>query len=288
MKTDRTTMKKKWAIVWAAWLCVFAGNTLATQTPLVFRNEVPQLIHGGLTDHLLDSTWATNQLTLPFTGTTTYDFYSPRLILPASVLATDVGGGVIYMSNNSTNNNVTVTGEMMFFDYNPGTGEQTLILDTGVSATKNINHNQSVNWSTPTPYLPAAYTVPVGDMIHIALTVVLVAGNPGNSVSLIYNGPNGSCTVGQLVENRSFTLNWAFDSAPLPAPLSIFPQSNGQMLLTGYGTALTTYSVQASTNLAVGNWVTLTTTNSDDGGLFSFMDQDATNYPCRFYRSVTH
>lgn len=276
-----------------AWMCVLAGNTLATQTPLMFRNESPQLIHGGYTDHILDTNWGSTVLTLPFTGTTTYDFYSPRLVSPGSIAATGNGGGAICMNNTSlgASNSVTVTGEMKYFDYDPSTGAQTLIIDTGASDTKNVNNGQTATWATPTPAMPGAYTIPVGHMIHIALTIVLVSGNPGKYVGVVYNAPvNGKFTEGQLSENSSGSINtgWAFDSAPLPAPLSIFPQSNGQMLLTGYGTALATYSVQATTNLAGGNWVTLTTTNSDDGGLFSFMDQDATNHPCRFYRSVTH
>ena len=288
MKLALSTLLRAGAILFAC-----AGNALATQTPLMFRNESPQLIHGGLTDHILDTNWGTTVLTLPFTGTTTYDFYSPRLVSPSSIAATGNGGGAICMSNTglNTSNNITVTGEMKYFDYDPGTGAQTLIIDTGASDAKNVNSGQTVTWATPTPAMPGAYTIPVGHMIHIASTIVLVSGNPGNYVGLVYNAPvNGKFTEGQLSENSSGSSNtgWAFDSAPLPPPLSIFPQSNGQMLLTGYGAALTTYSVQATTNLAGGSWVTLTTTNSDDGGLFSFMDKDATNYPCRFYRSATH
>lgn len=284
MKHAVSTLLSASAILFAC-----AGNALATQTPLVFRNQSPQQIYGGLTDHILGTNWGTTQLTLPFTGTTTYDFYSPRLVLPASLLTTDSGGGVIYMSNQGRTNlyNITVTGEMKFFDYDPGTGTQTLILDTGVSNPKNVNNNQTVNWSTPIPLLPAACTVPTNHMIHIALTIALVSGYPGNYVNLIYNGPNGSCTAGQLPQNRTTILNWAFDSAPLPPALSIFPQANGQMGLGVYYAAQTACSIQATTNLCGGSWVTLVSTNTDANGLLNFVDRDAMNYPCRFYRSVT-
>lgn len=292
IKTKKTNIVRTRFVVCATtWLAVFAGNTLATQTPLMFRNESPQQIHGGLTDHILDTSWGTNVLTLPFTGTTTYDFYTPRLAAPSNLSATGNGGTAICMSNTgqSTANNVSVAGGMKYYDYDPDTGAETLILDTGSSSTKNINSGQTVGFSTPTAAMPGDYTIPAGHMLHAALTIALVSGDPGTNVALVYNAPAGSnkYTEAQLSQNSSnSTLSWQLVTAPPPA-LSIFEKNNGQMSLTGYGSPMTTYAVQCTSDLTSGNWVTLTATVSDEGGLYNFTDKDAPNHPCRFYRSIS-
>ena len=42
--------------------------------------------------------------------------------------------------------------------------------------------------------------------------------------------------------------------------------------------------LEATTNLSAAVWTTLCTTNSGTYNLLTFLDQDAPNYPCRFYR----
>lgn len=284
-------VKNTLAIHLACWtpLCIWGTNVLATQTWLALRNESPEAIHSGLTAQIVDSTFGTNETALAFSGTTTYDFYSPKLTSSASLVVSDKGGGVIYMRNTATTsaNDFSVTGEMQFFDYNPATGTQTLIVDTTASPSKDVNHGQTVNWAIPNALLPAPVTIPAGHMIHIAMTVALVSGNPGSFGQVVYNGPAGPSTSGLLPQNRSVVLNWTFDAAPVPPPFSIFPLSGGQKVLSYYGAASTSCSIQAATNLCNPVWVNLATTNTDANGLLNFVDQDATNYPCRFYRSFT-
>jgi hypothetical protein len=283
-------MKNKLIMVLAVCSMVYGWvpSVRATQTWLVLRDESPQVIHSGLTDQVLDTTFGTNQATLPFTGTATYDFYSPRLTTSVSLSTTDKGGGVIFMSNDSVNNvnNFSVTGEMKYFDYDPATGNETLIVDTTASVPKAVNQNQTVNWSTPTLPLPVAITIPAGHMIHVAMTLALVSGNPGSHAKLIYNGPQGDCTAAQLPQNRALFPDWPLDAASVPT-LSIFPQSNGQMVLGYYGAPQSSVSIQATTNLTAPDWVMLVTTNTDLHGVFNFVDQDAPIYPCRFYRAST-
>lgn len=67
---------------------------------------------------------------------------------------------------------------------------------------------------------------------------------------------------------------------------AIHPLSNGQMQLSGYGAGLTSYLIQATTNPCAGSWITLATNNIGFSGPINFVDQDSTNYPCRFYRAV--
>lgn len=288
-------MKTKWSsyLACATWLCV-CGHALAVQTWLALRDEAPMAMHSGLTAQIVDRTFGTNVETLPFSGTTTYDFYSPSVTSSVSLVPSDKGGGMIYMINTSTTNanDFSVTGEMKFYDYNPGAGTETLIVDTTASPPKDVNHAQKVNWAIPNALLPTAYTIPAGHMIHIAMTIALVSGNPGGFGQVEYNsdanGPSTPTTSGFLPQNRSTVLAWPFDTAPLPSALSIYPQANGQMVVGVYGAAQTAFSIQATTNLTTPTWVTLVSTNTDVNGLYNYVDQDAKNYPCRFYRSFTY
>ena len=77
-----------------------------------------------------------------------------------------------------------------FYDYNPATGSQTLIAGTGAGTNATVNTAALQNLYTPTVTLPAGYTVPVGDLLHIAVTVTLVSGTP-STASFVYNGISG-------------------------------------------------------------------------------------------------
>ena len=67
---------------------------------------------------------------------------------------------------------------------------------------------------------------------------------------------------------------------------SIAKLGNGNFQLNGLGTSNLTFHVQASTNLATTNWVSLGTTTANAHGGFNFTDSSATNYLVRFYRCV--
>jgi hypothetical protein len=58
------------------------------------------------------------------------------------------------------------------------------------------------------------------------------------------------------------------------------------MSLASTGSVGVAYSIQVVTNLGASPWSTLFTTYTDTNGQFGFVDQQASNYPCRFYRSV--
>jgi hypothetical protein len=61
---------------------------------------------------------------------------------------------------------------------------------------------------------------------------------------------------------------------------------DGSFRLTCQGAPNQNCFVQAATNLNQPIWVTLGTNTTDANGVFAFIDQDALNYPSRFYRSV--
>src|SRR5258706_13763427 len=151
------------SLVIGALFGVGAGNVLAGPTSLPLRSESGTCIYHGGTTQTIETTFGTNQAALPFTGTTTYDFYSPPLAAPTSLTTADRGAGLIFMDNTSstTANDFTVTGRMQYFDYDPATGADVLIVDTTESTSADVKHHKTVNWALPKVYLPANRTVPV-------------------------------------------------------------------------------------------------------------------------------
>jgi hypothetical protein len=181
----KKTAKAKYSAILLGSFLMLAGTreagAMATQLPL--RSEPNGVyIHNGVTSQTVETAFGTNVLALAFTGTTTCDFYSPPLSTNANLVPSDKGGGMIYMQNTgaSVTDDFSVSGQMQYFDYDPATGTQTLIVDTTASPPKNVNHGQIVNWAIPNALLPANATIPAGHMIHIAMTIALVSGSPGN------------------------------------------------------------------------------------------------------------
>src|SRR2546425_4361158 len=88
-----------------------ATATLASSTPLALLSGV-----GPCTPQMVDTNFGSQLSGLSFSGTITYDFYSPPLAAAATVLTSGKGGGVIYMRNTSTTsaNDFSVSGRMQY------------------------------------------------------------------------------------------------------------------------------------------------------------------------------
>src|SRR2546428_12130859 len=101
-----------------------ASNVPAGPTSLPLRAESGTCIYGGSTTQTIETTFGTNSAALPFTGTTSYDFYSPPLIAATTLEASRKGGGIISMEDTSATsaNDFKVTGRMQYLDYDPATG----------------------------------------------------------------------------------------------------------------------------------------------------------------------
>ena len=68
--------------------------------------------------------------------------------------------------------------------------------------------------------------------------------------------------------------------------LVLYVDAGGPSTLNGTGLSNVTYHIQANTNLATTNWVTLGPVIANGLGVLSFNDAQSTNYPIRFYRLV--
>ena len=91
-----------------------------------------------------------------------------------------------------------------------------------------------------------------------------------------YNG--SGWFVETLATNRSLTLQLS----------GVWRLNDGNIRLTGSGPSGAPYRVLAATNLdlPLGNWLQIGS-GTFTGGLLDFADLQATNYPCRFYRTIT-
>lgn len=292
-------MKTKSLILTVGSLLMLAGARQArgTDGPLPLRYEYNGVaIHNGVTSLAIETAYGTNLLGLPFTSTTTYDFYSPPLMAAVWLPTSDEGQGTICLQNTSPTsaNDFQVTGQMRYYDSNPVTGTETLIVDTGASAEQNVQHGQTANWDMNSVSLPANYTIPAGDLLHVAVTITVVSGNPGAGAQVLYNGSKGNTTIADVTyaasSNHGGPLVWPLASSPkaTPAILSISVAPDPAALITCGGTPGTTCFIQATTNPGdTSSWTTISTNIVGTNGLFTFIDCAVTNYPCRFYRAAT-
>jgi autotransporter-associated beta strand protein len=76
--------------------------------------------------------------------------------------------------------------------------------------------------------------------------------------------------------------------ATQPPQFTQFSVSGGAFTMSGTGPAGSSYRIYAATNMALSfsEW-TPVATGAFSGGMFSFTDEQATNYPVRFYRAVS-
>ena len=143
------------ALVAAGLLLLLAGaqTAPAAESWLAFRAGCAMPIHGGATVQTLSTNFGTNATGLPFTGTTTYDFYSAPLGRPLSLTRAAIGGGVVCMRNTGRtgSSDFFVTGSMAYFDYDPNTGINTPLADTGASRKHLVRHVGLVNWGNCPP-----------------------------------------------------------------------------------------------------------------------------------------
>jgi hypothetical protein len=267
-----------------------ASTAFAVQTPLALCTGAAMQINGGYTTQTLAMSYGTNLGALTFSNSTSYDFYSPPLRTNLTLLSSDKGCGQIYMGNSSASasNDFMVTARMQFYNYDPATGLDSLIVDTSDSGSHNVNHGVSVNWAVPNVALPAATTIPAGHMIHLKLQVTLLSGTPGNFGQVFYNGTAKESTAGFLPQNRHVLVDWGLDSSALignpPQILAYYQQPDANVGITVAGIANSSYVVEATTSIGA-EWTTLATNVANANGLFSFVDPTATNCPCRFYRA---
>ena len=270
------------------------NNASAAHTPVALRVGHAMPIFGGVTVQTMSADFGTSATMLPFTGTKTYDFYSPPLSNGINLTIENKGGGLIFMTNSGTTAaaDFTVTGRMQYYDYDPATGANVLIVDTGTSGSKKITNAKLSNWSMSNVLLPCNITVPAGHMIHVAMTITLVSGNPAGLGSVVVNGIEGKSSAAFISQQADFidwsaywSTSYAYGTAAVIYSIAVQP--DGTLLISCAGAPSTSYSLQASETFQPAQWNTIATTTSDSNGLFSYIDTEGPEYDCCYYRAFT-
>ncbi len=175
---------------------------------------------------LRETAYGSSLSALPFTGATTYDFYSPPITAAPSLTTADKGGGLLWLTNGSTTTDFHVTVRFIFYDFDPATLTDTLIVDTASSSSTAIKHLQAEKVVPPNASLPADFTAIVGHLLHVRAAVTLVSGAVG-SASILFNAASGAKgdSVGFLPQNTS-AKSWTFGSLAGPPDATITPSSH--------------------------------------------------------------
>lgn len=276
-------------------LLLFAGASKAQTAPMLLplRCEANGVyIHNGVTSQTLETNFGSNMLGLPFTNTTTFDFYSPPLANAVNLTTSNKADGQVFLTNSDSTGsyNFSATARMQYYDYNPATGTNVLLVDTQPTNVKNVNDGATVAFALSKQTLLFNYTLPAGHLVHVAVIVNVTSGNAGGYGQLLYNGPQGTTSYADFPQNWTVGLTWPLSAGPMMPPqvLSLNVLGDPVAVVHCSGTPGATYLIQATTNLAVlSSWTTIGTNVAGTNGLFNFADLGSTNYRCRFYRAST-
>jgi uncharacterized repeat protein (TIGR03803 family) len=114
------------------------------------------------------------------------------------------------------------------------------------------------------------------------LSVTSAGQNPAASLTLASDGAfYGTASTGSDMGAGAI---FSLAAAPTISGLQL---GNSGALLQFQGTSSRTYAVQATTNLSPAFWQTLAGSAAWTNGWFEFLDPDATNFPAKFYRTLT-
>jgi hypothetical protein len=229
---------KRYLLVPLASLAIIAsgGNVQGTPpTPLYPRSGPSSGIYNGSTAQTLQSSPGTSQAAAVFATTNAVlDFYSAALSNSLALASSDSSDGTIYVTN-SGGAAFTLDSSVDFYDYNPATGNSTLIVAGKVASGQIINalQTKSIGLQNSPNIGGAGYTVGVGHMLKATIKLA-VTGGGSPSGALLYNTSNGQgATFVRLPQNR--LLNWPFGSfstavnATITAPAAVCANSSGNI-----------------------------------------------------------
>jgi hypothetical protein len=170
--------------------------------------------------------------------------------------------------------------------------------DTNVTwNTAEANDTNSDNLLTNGAYTATAIGGPLffpgADSTAYSFTVPVIGNYSfNNRVTLVLTGVDNT-------NDNSGGLRLALGSATLqvltaPAPMAatnsftgITANGPGRFTISFQGASSQAYRILATTNLTSTNWLCVSTNTAGTNGAWTFTDYFATNYPARFYRSVT-
>jgi hypothetical protein len=147
--------------------------------------------------------------------------------------------------------------------------------------------NSATNSLNPAATFTFALVLPATNAVITTNGVLTLTNTAGLAGTYVYNITATDNSPPALAATNSFTV---VVLPPNPPALAITnnPVSGRPVFALNFQTAWTntTWRLEATTNLAKANWLPVFTNLIDAGGILSFTDRLATNYPLRFYRAV--
>ena len=214
-------MKKQFlaAAVAATIILASVENASAAATSLPLRYESPGVCTGrGITPLTIEGAYGSSIAGLPFSGSTNYDFYSPPITAAPALKPTDKGAGQLWMANANSKTDFKVTVRFVFYDYNPASGTETQIADSGATKSTSVNHLQAVEINTPQGNISAPFTPALGHLLHVRVAVTLASGTATSGYVLL-NTRSGTPGDSIAMLPAGSTKTWTFASPSSSAPV---------------------------------------------------------------------
>jgi len=160
-----------------------------------------------------------------------------------------------------------------------------ILLVFAVCAPARAGQSVALSWTPSPDSAVTGYKIYYGGSSGNYTNFVLVGNVTNSTISGLAEGTAyyfaGTAVDGDGDESE-FSAEISFTLYPMPITLSAVLAGGGQFQLAGIGLAGHTYEIQATTNLVA--WETISTQTPDSNGFFGYTDENAANYPLRFYR----
>lgn len=252
-----------------------AAGTLAISPPSAVKGEFQSVLEFNLAGAvtLFNATYGTNGWSITGISLELTSNYGTSGVQPNNSIFNVIGGGnfvIEWLSND---------------DWIEGTGTPNLPTTDGVtydSLPDLLSGRHEIlctnSYSPPGDNVPITYTLPLD-------TNLVGNAASGGDVSLLFYAADNQ--IGYLFNSHEYgrgndPLIHVTASPSLKITSGYF--TNVVFHLAGIGGDNVQYQVQANTNLAATNWITIGTVTADGSGIIEFDDSGATNHTQGFYR----
>jgi len=181
----------------------------AATTPLPLRYEpAGTCVYNATSSPLaVEAGFGASAYNLPLTGSTSLNFYSPPIVTAPTFTAADRCSGKLWITNaGSVAFNATI--KFSFFDYDPHSGVEILLGESGISAKTKIDHRTAKKLTTPKGVVITNVPPSLGHLLHVRVAVT-VYGTASNA-SIVFNARSGAKgdSAGYLPQQRA--AKWVF------------------------------------------------------------------------------
>jgi hypothetical protein len=207
---------------------------LAATTPLPLRYEPSGtcVYNATSSPEAVEAGFGTSAYNLPLTGSMSFDFYSPPIVTAPTFTAADRCSGKLWITNGG-NITFNATVKFSFFDYDPHSGAEIPLGESGVSAQAKMNRQTAKKLTTPKGITITNMTPSSGHLLHVRVAVTVYG--TANNASIVFNAPSGAKgdSAGYLPQQRA--AKWVFAAsatspdATITAPTVVTANSTGNV-----------------------------------------------------------